>query len=119
MVDKTFTTQNSLVLTWTLPILGSQPDITVSTFTVTWTRPSCLPNTTTIPFTGGHTSQQEFAISDLSPGMVYEIWVIANYSVPMLISDPAMTTGTTLSANQGECHLSLVTIHTHMHVQHT
>ena len=102
MVDATFTTQNSLVFTWTLPILGSKSDITVSMFTVTWRRQGCLPNTTTIPFTGGRTSHQEFAIAGLLPGMVYDVWVIANYFIPLLDSDPAMTTGTTLPAGQGE-----------------
>ena len=105
MVDPTFTTQNSLVFTWTLPPLGSESDITASLFTVTWRRQGGNPSTIVVPFSGGRTSRQGVAITNLTVGMPHDVWVIANYSTPMLDSDPAMATGTTLSAGQGECVL--------------
>ncbi len=97
-------TDTQMVLSWTLPALATQLDVTVMDFRISWKKTGSGDPLSSylLPFSP-NTPQQRFTIpSSLEPATRYTIEVIAYYSVPLLISDHAVIIGTTLPIGQGE-----------------
>jgi len=96
-------TLTDLVLTWSLPFLGAQPDITYDRTEVTYTRVgSGVVNTSAVQ---AITRRSTFGItlSDLDSGAVYMITIRGIYSTPMLSSGVSTTMVMTRPIDEGKC----------------
>ncbi len=100
-VSTSLTTDTTLLVTWALPSLATLPDVTTTSFNVTWIRETAGSGLSeTVSFVAGESPG--YLISGLVADGSYDIAVVAMYSTPMLVSDAATVRGDTLRLGEGE-----------------
>ncbi len=96
-------TDTQLVLSWTLPALAIQADITVIEFRISWSKDGGSFICSVLPFNSNTPPPQPryTTLPTLEPATHYTIEVVTVYAAFNFTSDPAVIFATTLPLDQG------------------